>query len=587
MKICLGQINTTPGDFAGNCLAIRRGIDIASEAGCDLIVFPELTIPGYLSQDLLYHPEFIDRNLAVLDEVRAYTGQVAPSLHVVVGYVERNTGLGKPFLNMAAVLSAGETQGTYAKQLLPFYDVFDELRYFEPGDDLLILPINGQNVGVTICEDLWNDKGSDGYNYANNPLQQYRDAGVNVVLSLNSSPFVHGKTEQRMKVIAPSTEGGMTLIYVNQRGGQDELVFDGQSFVVRDGDLIHLVEEVFEDSFDVVDLSRAPVQLAKVYEATQQSKLQARTPNLYDLLVLGLRDYAEKSGFTQLVLASSGGIDSAVVCKMACDAVGPTNVHAIRMPSIFSTSHSRDDALLLHQRLGCWDYEVEVEHQSVVNMLNTRFSQHRDDPANLVTAKLKAQAYAGVADENIQARIRDVYVMHFSNAYGAMPLSTGNKTESACGYYTHFDMNFSYAPIKDLYKYQVMEIARGAAEIPDNIWQKPPSAELAHGQIDEESLLSYAILDPIVRAYVEDYISTFARFDRWVSQRIAASDAISFDVNILRRWFDSATAPAEFERIIRLIGRMEFKRRQTCPGTKISKVAFGIGRRIPIVEKWS
>mgnify|MGYP000250328409 FL=1 len=205
MKICLGQINTTPGDFAGNFLAIRRGIDIASEAGCDLIVFPELTIPGYLSQDLLYHPEFIDRNLAVLDEVRAYTGQVAPSLHVVVGYVERNTGLGKPFLNMAAVISAGETQGTYAKQLLPFYDVFDELRYFEPGDDLLILPINGQNVGVTICEDLWNDKGSDGYNYANNPLQQYRDAGVNVVLSLNSSPFVHGKTEQRMKVIAPST----------------------------------------------------------------------------------------------------------------------------------------------------------------------------------------------------------------------------------------------------------------------------------------------------------------------------------------------------------------------------------------------
>ena len=186
MKVCLGQINTTPGDFAGNLAAIRQGIDTASQAECDLIVFPELTIPGYLSQDLLYHPEFIDRNLAVLDEIRAYTRQVAPSLHVVVGYVARNLQQGKPFLNMAAVISQGEIQGTYAKQLLPFYDVFDELRYFEPGDALFILPIKDSRVGITICEDLWNDKGSDGYNYANNPLQQYREAGVDVLLSLNS-----------------------------------------------------------------------------------------------------------------------------------------------------------------------------------------------------------------------------------------------------------------------------------------------------------------------------------------------------------------------------------------------------------------
>jgi len=220
-------------------------------------------------------------------------------------------------------------------------------------------------------------------------------------------------------------------------------------------------------------------------------------------------------------------------------------------------------------------------------MLNQRYSQYLGDPTNMVAEKLKSDAYAGVADENIQARIRDVYVMHFSNAFGAMPLSTGNKTESACGYYTHFDMNFSYAPIKDLYKYQVMEIARGAADIPSNIWRKPPSAELAPGQIDEASLLSYAVLDPIVRAYVEDYISTFARFRLWVSQCADAGERISLDVKVLTDWLKTAEAAVDFQRIIRLMGRMEYKRRQTCPGTKVSKVAFGIGRRIPIVEKWS
>jgi NAD+ synthase (glutamine-hydrolysing) len=587
VRVCLGQINTTPGDFAGNTAAICRGIDIASQQDCDLIVFPELTLPGYLSQDLIYHPEFIERNLLMLAEVRAYTASMSSRLHVVVGYIDRNPGPGKPFFNMAAVLCQGQTKGTYAKQLLPFYDVFDELRYFQPGKDLLCLDIAGQSVGITICEDLWNDKGSDDYNYDNNPLQQYREAGVNVILSLNSSPYVHDKCWQRLKVIAPGTEPGMTVVYVNQRGGQDELVFDGQSFIVRDGNLLHLCTDVFEDSFDVVDLATAPIKVKNVYESQHKVALTQRAASLYDLLVLGLRDYAQKSGFTQLVLASSGGVDSAVVCQIACDALGAANVHAIRMPSIFSSKHSTDDAVELHQRLGCWDYEVQVEHESVVSMLNQQFDRHPDRADNLVTAKLAAKRYSKVADENIQARIRDVYVMHFSNAFGAMPLSTGNKTESACGYYTHFDMNFSYAPIKDLFKFQVMDIARDSSRIPDNIWQKPPSAELAPGQIDEESLLSYAILDPIVRAYVEEYVSTFARFSLWVRQRIDEAAYISMDLVVLQDWISKPVAQSDFERIVSLMGRMEYKRRQTCPGTKVSKVAFGTGRRIPIVEKWS
>lgn len=586
MRICLGQINTTPGDFSGNLAAIKRGVDIAHAQRCDVIVFPELCIPGYLSQDLIYHPAYIDRNLAALDELTAYTLRKYEGLHVVVGYIDRNPGPGKPFLNRAAVICNGSIIGRYSKQLLPFYDVFDELRYYEPGNQLLLLDIAGLRTGVTICEDLWNDKGSDDYSYADNPMQQYREQGVDIILSLNSSPYVQDKTWQRLKVIAPSSVPDITVVYVNQCGGQDELVFDGQSFVVRNGDLLHLSTVVFEDSFEVVD-TNAPPAVKAVATAGNHLRISALSARLYDLIVLGLRDYVLKSGFEQVALASSGGVDSAVVCKVASDAVGASRVHAIRMPSIYSSKHSRDDAVSLHTNLGCWDYEVEISHEEMVQMLNSRFAANRNRSGNLVGEVLSAGRYSKVADENIQARLRDIYLMHFSNAYGAMPLSTGNKTESACGYYTHFDMNFSYAPIKDLYKYQVFEIARNSSEIPRNIWMKPPSAELAPGQTDEASLLSYAVLDPIVRAYVEEYISTFDKFSAWMTGCIAQGETISLDAAALSVWLTTEDAPVDFQRMISLMGRMEYKRRQTCPGTKVTKVAFGIGRRIPIVEQWS
>lgn len=587
MKVCLGQINTTPGDFKGNLAAIKRGIDAAVAADCDVVLFPELCIPGYLTQDLIYHPAYIDRNLAALDEICTYSGDAGDKLHIVVGYIARNPGAGKPFLNCAAVIAGGKVIGRYTKQLLPFYDVFDELRYYEPGDSLLILDIAGRRTGVAICEDLWNDKGSDGYNYANNPMQQYREAGVDIVLSLNSSPYVHGKTWRRLSLIAPGTEPDLTVVYVNQRGGQDELVFDGQSFVARRGDLLHLTRTVHEDSFDVVDIDKASPVVESVYHAGNRAAVLNMSADLYDLLVLCLRDYVVKSGFTQLVLASSGGVDSAVVCKLACDAVGASNVHAIRLPSIYSSRHSHDDAVELHNNLGCWDYEVPIEHQPMVAMLNEHFARHSNSPGNLVGEVLGSDRYNRVADENIQARLRDVYVMHFSNAFGAMPLSTGNKTESACGYYTHFDMNFSFAPIKDLYKHEVFTLARNAPEIPDNIWQKPPSAELAPGQTDEASLMSYAVLDPIVRAYVEEYISRFNDFGSWAKAQLTQGEIISLDSAVLEQWLTGTSAAADFDRMISLMGKMEYKRRQTCPGAKVSKVAFGIGRRIPIVEEWS
>lgn len=588
MKVCLAQINTTPGAFQANLNAIKKGIDTADEGGADIVVFPELTIPGYLSQDLIYNSAFIDRNLEVLEQVREYTMDVSPDLHVVLGYIERNDYQGKPFLNNAAVLKAGELIATYTKQLLPFYDVFDELRYFEPGSELTMLEIKGVKTGITICEDLWNDKGSDDYNYSTNPMQLYRNQGVTLFLSLNSSPFVHDKVWQRLRIIGGASEPNLTVVYVNQRGGQDELLFDGHSFVINNGNVLHLCTNLFEDSFDVVDLNAEPTVLGeKIYLPVKRERVLAETTSLFNLLVLGLKDYVHKSGFAEVVLASSGGVDSAVVCLLACEALGPKNVHAVRMPSIFSSRHSVQDAKALHENLGCWDYEVPIEHEQMVKTLNEHYRIHDSELNNLVTRKFQSDSYAPVADENIQARLRDIYLMHFSNAFGAMPLSTGNKTESACGYYTHFDMNFSYAPIKDLYKYQVVEIAAGHGVIPANIWEKAPSAELAAGQTDEQSLLPYAILDPIVRSYIEEYVGTFKEFAQWVQDCVDGPDKITSDRGELLGWLGSSPAGADYAKIVTLIGKMEYKRRQTCPGTKVSKVAFGTGRRIPIVEHWS
>ena len=586
MKVCLGQINTTPGDFTGNSDRIVQGIRAADEAGADVVVFPELCIPGYLSQDLMYHPDYVRRNYEVIGELCDLTKTLASDLHVVVGHIQNNHGAGKPFLNAASVLHHGEIKGTYHKHLLPFYDVFDELRYFQPGTELLILEIAGQRVGVAICEDLWNDKGSDDYNHLTNPMARYRDQGVEVILSLNASPYVHDKAWQRIRTIAPGTMD-LSVVYVNQYGGQDGLVFDGQSFVLSDGDLVFKSGDISGDSYEVVDLGAASPTIGDVADEGNASVIRKGSVPLYDLLVLCVQDYVHKSGFSELVLASSGGVDSALVCAIACDAVGSDHVHAIRLPSVFSSDHSREDALLLHRNLGCWDYELPVEHETLVDRFNEHINVHQARDSNLVTRTFSEQRYGAVADENIQARIRDLAVMHFSNAFGAMPLSTGNKTESACGYYTHFDMNFSFAPIKDLYKHQVFELARVHPGIPDAIWQKPPSAELAPDQTDEASLLPYAVLDPIAQAHIEEYVSSFEVFTSWVDQSLAGGQVISSEPEVLTNWCSQPASSTDYERIVSLIGRMEYKRRQTCPGTKVSKVAFGIGRRIPIVEKWS
>lgn len=578
MRICLAQINTTPGDFKGNLERITRGIDQAAADGCDIVVFPELAIPGYLSQDLMYHASFIEENQQALATLCAHSAEPSnKKLLIVVGYLEPNTATGKPLFNAAAGLLGGEQVFNHRKNLLPFYDVFDEQRYFESGKAPTEYSFNGIKLGIAICEDLWNDKGESHYPVSMNPLTKYQSSGVDLVLSLNSSPYVHDKLMARQQVIAEHM-GDMTLVYVNQWGGQDELVFDGQSFVLAGKHLVFQSIATFEDEFAVVD--------CPIGQPSPPSIPPPPPVALYDLLVTSLKDYVLKSGFEQLVIASSGGIDSALVVQMACDAIGPRHVHAIRMPSIYSSEGARQDAISLHERLGCWDYEVPISHEALLIELNTLFSAHKDSN-NLVAQTEQDGRYNAIADQNMQARLRDIYLMHFSNAYGALALSTGNKTESACGYYTHFDMNFGFAPLKDLYKHQVFRLAAESGRIPAEILEKPPSAELAPNQTDEANLLPYAVLDPIVQAYIEDYVNRFADFVDWVSGLQRSATIFSLDEAQLERWLQEPSSQASYERMIRLIAVMEFKRRQTCPGPKVSKVAFGMGRRIPIVKKFS
>ena len=578
MKVCLGQINTTPGDFSGNLLGIENGIKIAASQKADLVVFPELTITGYLSQDLLYDKDYIDAAHDSLKKVQRFSLESEPNLYVVLGSVARNPGRGKPFYNNAVVLNKGEIIGEYTKQLLPFYDVFDELRYFQPGTSSLCFKVKDKNVGIVICEDLWNDKDSDNYEDGKGPLVQYQKLGVDVLVSLNSSPYIQGKRETRFSRLLKIAKTITNIVYVNQVGGQDELVFDGNSFVIDDGKLTFIASDVFDNCYPLVDIGSIGTKI------TIPKREQDSLKELEEVLVLGLRDYVKKSGFSQVTVASSGGVDSALVCKLACDAFGPEKVHAVRMPSIYSSNESKKDALELHGNLGCWDYEVPLHHEPILKELNERYSLHTDQ-RNLVRSKLDSSDYNEIADQNIQARLRDVFLMHFSNAFGAMPLSTGNKTESACGYFTHFDMNFSFAPIKDLYKYQVVQLAMRDSRIPKNVWSKAPSAELAFGQTDEENLLPYNILDHLVMAYVEESIGSFTLFRDWCM--INRPEHVRLGKEVLKEWLDSDQASTEYERIASMIGKMEYKRRQTCPGTKVSKVAFGVGRRLPVVNKWS
>jgi NAD+ synthase (glutamine-hydrolysing) len=591
MLVSLCQINTTPNDFAGNFSKITSGIALAHEGQKpNLIIFPELTIPGYSVKDLVYTNDFVETNLNYLHKLCDVTKDLTST--IVVGYIGKNTkGSGKPFTNMAAVIHNGHVVATYQKHLLPFYDVFDEGRYFEPGNDLTVFEVEGVKFGITICEDCWNDKDQDNYSYKDNPIQGYRNLGITDIINLSSSPYALDKPIARNIMLEKiSGDGNLNIYYCNQYGGQDELVFDGKSSVYKKGRLVEIAR---------TDLNPR-VGSSKIVVVNHNTQIGGGWFDFYNevkndhykMTLLGLHDYIVKSGFKEVVLGSSGGIDSAVVAALAAEAIGPQNVNCIMMPSIYSSGGSVDDAKKLHANLGCKEHLVPIRHEDLMHHINTclgfeeahvGFNTEKDEVETTYTPKI---SYNTVADENLQARMRGQIVMHFSNATGALPLTTGNKTEMAVGYCTLYgDMNGGFNPIGDMYKMQVYDIARkinaiaGKEVIPQAIIDKAPSAELRPGQTDEASLLPYPILDRIVQVYIEHKVTDFDKF-----VHLIATKSLFDNVHILRWAENREEALAGYTKIKRLIYNAEFKRRQAAPTIKLSRVAFGTGRRIPIVK---
>ena len=566
IKILPAPINTTPGDFQGNFQKIIGKIDEAILKSCDMVVFPELSIPGYLSCDMMFKKSYVKKNITILHDIMEKSIE-CPSLYIVVGYIDKNTtGVGKPFKNRLAVINDGGIIGVYDKHLLPFFDVFDEARYYEPGSDHLVLTIKDTKFGFTICEDIWNDKNQDDYNYKHNPIQYYKNIGVNTIVNISSSPYVKDKLTKKITMLNKiSKSNKVNIVYVNQYGGQDELVFNGDCYLIKHN-------SVTDSQYYFENNNKLPFDcfiLDKFNGGFIQKQQQPKPDHLlFDMLVLGLRDYITKTGFKRVVLGSSGGIDSAVVLALACEAIGPENVYAVMMPSIYSSGDSVNDAKKLHEAFGCNEFEVPIEHMPLLENINCNFNSN------------EMENYNQVADENIQARLRGLIIMHYSNASGAMALTTGNKTENAVGYCTLYgDTNGGFNPIKDLYKTEVFNIARyfnnkyRKEMIPLNIINKPPTAELKPDQTDEASLMPYELLDILVQEYIESYIDNFDMFLKKHRQLV------------LKHFDDIEKASSEYSRIIRLIDLAEYKRRQTAPGVKVSSVAFGTGRRLPIVSK--
>jgi NAD+ synthase (glutamine-hydrolysing) len=536
VRLAIGQLNTTVGDLDGNAERLAGWAARARAEGADAIAFPELALPGYPPEDLVLRPEFVRDQLAALADLARSTADACP---VVVGFVDRSdAGLH----NAAAVLAGGRIVARYHKVKLPNYGVFDERRTFVPGDAATHVTIGETAVGLSICEDAWGP---------GLPWTAYGD--VPVVVNINGSPYHRGKRDERVEVLrARAAETGAWIVYVNLVGGQDELVFDGGSLVVAPDGSVASRAATFEEDLLVVDLagdaSRAPARPAWPEGADEVDAA----------LVLGLRDYARKNGFRSAVLGLSGGIDSALVATLAADALGPEAVRALAMPSPYSSSHSLEDAREVARRLGIRLEEVPIT--PVLEAYRTALAAVLDGGPR------------GVTDENLQARIRGTYLMAVSNASGALVLATGNKSEYAVGYSTLYgDMAGGFAPIKDVPKLLVYELARRRNEraildgreppIPERVLTKAPSAELRPGQRDEDSLPPYPVLDPILELYVER--------DLGIDEIVAAGH----DRGVV-------------ERVVRMVDRAEYKRRQAAPGVKITPKAFGRDRRMPITNAY-
>ncbi|HEY4069073.1 MAG TPA: NAD+ synthase [Burkholderiaceae bacterium] len=564
LKITLAQLNYTVGDIEGN---VRKMIDAARRAATDgagLVVFSELSICGYYPNDLLEEPLFIARVAAGLAALQDASRQLR-ELHWVVGAPMRHDGPGKHLHNALVVLRAGEIVLRYAKQLLPTYNIFDERRHFEPGPDVArVLRIGQTQVGLMICEDGWNDEGLD---YAVNPFARMADAAPDLVVSINASPSEVGKREQRHQVFGDaSRRHAFPLLYVNQVGGQDQLVFDGASFAVEPERGVAFEARRFVEDVTTLRFEAGRFSAADGAELPAVSASGLPTMAFYRAqIVLGLQDYARRCGFKRAVVGSSGGIDSALTLALAVEALGAENVAAITMPSVFSSAGSVDDSVALCRNLGITLITHPVK--DAVAVYARQFEASFGEPLK------------GLPLENLQARIRGTVLMEYSNAFGHLLLTTGNKSEISVGYCTLYgDTNGGLGLIGDLYKTEVFELSRHVNEaagrelIPQAIIDKPPSAELAPDQRDTDSLPPYELLDEILKVLIE-------------GQRLAHRE-LEAATQIVDQLRATPEGEALVQRVRGMIARNEYKRRQAPPIIRVRSRAFGIGRQIPITAKF-
>ncbi|MEU5693793.1 NAD+ synthase [Actinosynnema sp. NPDC020468] len=565
LRLALAQVNACVGDLSGNAELVVDWTRKAVEAGAHLVVFPEMALTGYPVEDLALRESFADASRRALDALAVdLADRGLGDIAVFVGYLDRDE---RGARNAAAVLHGGAVVARQHKHHLPNYGVFDERRYFTPGDSLDVVRLHGLEIGLVICEDLWQDGG---------PIAALGAAGVDLVVSPNASPYERKKDDARLPLVARrAVEAGAPLAYVNLVGGQDELVFDGDTMVVTaTGELITRAPQ-FVEQLTVLDLdlpggaaradglvgdftvhrrtlSADPLPSYEPLPVPPSAEPLSDEAEVWHALVVGLRDYVHKNGFRSVTLGLSGGIDSAVVASLSVDALGAGNVYGVSMPSVYSSDHSKSDAYEMARRTGL-DYQV----QPIADMVEVFVSQ---------------LGLTGLAEENVQARCRGVTLMGLSNQHGHLVLATGNKTELAVGYSTIYgDAVGGFAPIKDVLKTLVWDLAKwrnAQAEklgelppIPENSITKPPSAELRPGQVDTDSLPDYELLDAVLDDYVEG--------DKGYQDLLAAG-----------------FAPELVDRVLRMVDRAEYKRRQYPPGTKISLKAFGRDRRLPITNGW-
>jgi NAD+ synthetase len=549
MRIALAQLDPVVGDIAGNAGRLGEAIDRAAAGGADLVVTSELSVVGYPPKDLLGKERFVADSVAAVEALAARCTKAA----ALVGFVRPTPGAsGRPLQNAAALLAGGRVQLVHVKTLLPSYDVFDETRYFEPGGRPKCIAVGGLKMGLSICEDLW-DAAALGRNiYGDDPVALLAADGAEVVINMAASPYQLGKAAMREDLFARQARRvGAPIIYVNQVGGNDELIFDGSSCVIAADGTVVARAKSFQEDLLIVDL---PGTGATAPAPPRVEPLDDEIARLSAALKLGLRDYVAKCGFRSVVLGLSGGIDSAVVATLAADALGPENVHALAMPSRYSSAHSLADARELARNLGIHYAVVPIE------------PMHKAFEAAL--ADVLASAGEHAAAENVQARIRGTLVMASSNAFGHLALATGNKSELSVGYCTLYgDMAGGLAPIGDVMKTDIYRLARrlnaeaGRPRIPQSTLTKAPSAELKPNQTDQDKLPPYELLDDILRRYIEA--------DRTAEQIIAAGlDA------------------REVLRVVRMVDFSEHKRKQAPPVLKVTTRAFGSGRRMPIAQRY-